>query len=284
MFSHPLFPRFENVLRTGENQWEWCLRERDWIVRPQGADETLVWFLLGRANVGRNLLQPAPYHDPTFKAQQVIRTRSFWRWWQLESGEECFLRAKYGIFRAHTGEFVRFDYPSRFSDVAYAKADEIETFLQSEELRPELEAAQRWSQTPLRERVRQLLTLRGGSFDEFEALIQGALVLSGAQEARFEMRDVMIMPGRILLSSVSPWRQAHPVDKFFDILNAHFHLERTTREWRGHDEFGDPDEVPYPIYTSSQPNQHERLEAQLNWRDFLCDKLPEDEITRLLHI
>ncbi|BCM91337.1 hypothetical protein IAD21_03207 [Abditibacteriota bacterium] len=287
--SHPLFRRFENELTVGEQKLEWTVQANDFVFRPQDADESIVWFLLRRANLRGFLLSQcnaANIDDNRAKIENIVLGRQFWRWWQLPSGEECFLRKNYGIFRAPNGEFVRFDFPAVPGNIGRMAGEDIEQFLKKLSTPgSDLETAREWLKVSVQERVRQLLVLRGGDFGELEALIRGALILSGVPETKFAMRDVMIMPGRILLQYEAPRYEtgyAHPVDVFFVILNRYFHLERTAQEWRGHDEFGDPADVPYPIYTASQPNQHERLEALLVWRDFLRGKLPSEEIEKLL--
>ena len=282
--NNPFCRRFENQLEVGELKLEWTTRASDLVLRPFEADESIVWFLLKRADYGPELLHRNRMVSfivfPDIRLQQAINGRQFWRYWQLPSGEDCFLRKNYGLFRTTSAELVRFNFPRAFVNFADAKGEEIEQFLRELEAPgSDLEAAKAWSKLPERERVWRYLRLRGGRASELEELLRAALVLADTSHARFTFN--IPLPGPVAWKHLNWWRGSR-INQFLDILDVHFPLNRDAQDWRGHDAFGDPMDVPYPVFNSTEPTQHERLEALLLWRDFLRGKIPDAQIESLL--
>ena len=275
---HPLFRRFENELNLSDERYEWTTRGDDLFIRPKEASPFVVWTMLGRGDLARQLagardetVVPAP-----LKIFQTVRGRFFWRFWLLKNGEECFLRKRCGLLRVK-GELVRFDFLLAFDHFSRAKPQEIASLLGS--CVCETEAARRWGQMSQHERINQLVTVEGGTYEQLTALISSAFVLCEPRHGSYPLQ--LNTPGKVSLQLFFIWGQTR-LDSMLKVLSHHFSLKTEMQLWRGCDSFGDPIDVPCPEFSSGETSHHEKLEALLVWRDFLRDKLPPDEIEALL--
>lgn len=267
--------RFQNEFEfvwkaTSQNMFvEWLAQNGDVFFRPRGADPGVLWHAL-------DLLRrrtPAAVLGEALKIGQLRRAL------QISERETVFLALEEGIVHLPGHE-----YGAAFSIPPQAQMSDSEVLLMAspEELatrtsaildnNPDFQSARLWLQN---DPPRSLdIAVQRGTKRELELLLRALnQIFSSTTPSQFYLQsgfEPFTSPEK---DHASPWLK---------VLTEHFRPRPVARYrvrgfsgWhRGYD--GSPE------FEGDAPTQHERLEALLLWRDFLRDKIPEEEIETLL--
>ena len=262
----------------------WKIERQHLFLRSSEHGDEIVWAFLGCADLARELKTLSQQDELQHVLQNAWKSRLFWRVF-IQEKHLLFLRKNFGLLQTDCLRLIRFDFKKPLSKFLSAASDEIQQCLDY------WREAESWSKLSSTEVAWQMIEFHRGARAEFEPLLQAAFVLAQIQPCNYPL-DLQRKGKSVLRTEPLHFQsQIHfhsfiegkeRIQPFFDLLNQHFELHRTTEDWREHDEYGDPKDFPCPSYSIVEPSQHEKLEAFFVWRNFLRGKMSESQIQQFL--